>query len=238
MSARRVCTIAVLGFLPIAAAPCAWAGFSAAYPVRYLHPRDALALLQSRVSELNEDGCKIDSEPVIDPHAAGQRGIVHVTCKADDVRAKVEKALAEIDVPPPTQRFHIVILEASRREGSAPALPASEQKALDDFKKVMTYKSFKVQGETIVQLDDNAKTQVNDDYDLELVLDLTRADATSISVRRFCLTSKTGQPLLNGAVTYPAFFDTAFSVKRGETVVLGSSSTSDTARVVLVTALP
>ena len=238
MIARRIRSMAIASSIAIAAASApAWGAFSATYPVRHVHPKDAVSLLEIRVPEVEGD-CKITAEGAVDPMTSGQRGILHVSCNKDELGGKIEKALAEIDVPPPTVRLHIVILEASRKEGSTPALPPSELKALDDFRKVMTYRSFHIDGETVVQLDDDARTQVNDTYNVEMALDRGHTDAGSFGIRRFIVASKLPQTLPTGAVTYATYFDTAFSVKRGETIVLGASASADTARVVLVTALP
>jgi hypothetical protein len=235
--AHRARSIAVVSSLSIAAIVPAWGAFNATYPVRHVHPKDAVALLETRVPDV-EASCKIAPDGAVDPATAGQRGVLRISCDKDELRGKIEKALAEIDVPPPTLRLHIVILEASRKEGSTPALPPSELKALDDFRKVMTYRSFRLDGETVIQLDDNAQTQVNDNYNIEMALEPGHADAGSFGIRRFLLASKLPQSVPSGALTYPTYFNTAFSVKRGETVVLGASASAETARVVLVTALP
>ncbi len=237
MIARRIRSMAVVSSVAIAATAPAWGSFSAAYPVRFVHPRDAVGLLQARVPELNSD-CKIDPQEALDPTTAGQRGVVRIGCSQDAVRAKIEQALTEIDVPPLTQKLHVVVLQASRKDGGTPALPGGELKALDDFRKVMTYKSFSLDGETVVQLTEEAKTQINDYYNLEIVVGSARAAVNAIEVRRFRLLSNVPQPAGKDTITYRTFFDTAFSVKRGETIVLGASSSAETARVVLVTALP
>jgi hypothetical protein len=230
--------MAIASSVAVAAATApAWGSFSGTYTVRFIHPRDAVGLLQARVPELNSD-CKIDPQEALDPTTAGQRGVVRISCGQDTVRAKIEQALAEIDVPAPTQKLHVVVLEASRKDGGTPALPASELKALDDFRKVMTYKSFRLEGETVVQLNEQVKTQINDSFNLEIVVGSTRGTVTAIEVRRFRLSSNVPQPAGKDNVTYRMFFDTAFSVKQGETIVLGASASAETARVVLVTALP
>ena len=240
MIARRLRSMAVVSSVGIAVAVAtapAWGAFSATYPVRHVHPKDAVSLLEIRVPEVEGD-CKITPESAVDPMTSGQRGILYISCNKDELRGKIEKAMAEFDVPPPTLRLHIVILEASRKEGSTPSLPPSELKALDDFRKVMTYRSFHIDGETVVQLDDDARTQVNDTYNVEMALDRGHTDAGSFGIRRFLVASKLPQTLPTGAITYATYFDTAFSVKRGETIVLGASASAETARVVLVTALP
>ena len=64
------------------------------------------------------------------------------------------------------------------------------------------------------------------------------ASVDSTHVQSFELRSARGQPTPGGATAYTSYLETSFDLKRGETIVLGSSVSGDTARVVLVTALP
>jgi hypothetical protein len=94
-----------------------------------------------------------------------------VSCsKEEDIGPKVVAELAAIDVAPPSSRFHVVVLLASRKDGPMPELPAGEAKALADFKRVMTYRSFTLDAETMIASDRNAMTQLNDSYGLEFAL--------------------------------------------------------------------
>jgi hypothetical protein len=234
---RRVRSLAVASFISLAAAAPTWGSFSATFPVRHVLPQDAVALIEVRVPDA-AGRCSIVPKAFADPASAGQRGVLAVSCERDELRGKIVQALAEIDAPPPTQRFHVVILEASRKEGGVPALPASELKALEDFRKVMTYRSFRLDGETVVTLNEHAEMQVGGDYDLQLVVTPAQGEVGSIAVQRFRLLSRRPQTAATGQTGHPTLFDTAFSLKHGETVVLGASSSTETARVVLVTALP
>ena len=231
MNARSIRFLPVLFVLATAAR-------AASYPVRYLEPTDALMALGVRVPELSQD-CHATPRRMNDPRSAGMVGVLDITCGTDAVQAKIASALEAIDTPPPTYRFHVAVLSASRREGPAPQLPASEGKALDDFKKVMAYKSFEVEAETILQSDRDAETQLGGNYALELSVDRNNAGSDAVKVRVFKLRAATMQVTPNGGQNfYPTYIETSFSIKRGETMVLGTSTSDQQARVVLVTALP
>ena len=204
------------------------------YPIRNLEPNDALLALTGRVPELNED-CRVTSQRANDPRTAGIRGTIEVKCGSEATQSKVRAALEAVDVPPATYRFHIAVLQGSRKEGPSPELPPSAGKALDDFKKVMAFKSFQVEAETILQSDRDAEAQLSTYYVVELSLD--RGSGDIINVRAFKLRSAILQGPGDKAF-YPTFLETSFSIKKGETVVLGTSLSDQQARVVLVTAMP
>src|SRR5262245_5713431 len=151
MNARTL----VLPLVLISLAPSARA---ASYAVRYLDLNDALMALGTRIPELGQD-CHVSPRRTSDPRTAGLAGVLAIARGAAGGQAKVAPALEAIDTPPPTYRFHVAVLQASRKEGTEPVLPPSELKALSDFKKVMTYRSFQVEAETIVQSDREAQAQ-------------------------------------------------------------------------------
>jgi hypothetical protein len=137
-----------------------------------------------------------------------------------------------------TERFHIAVLTASRKEGSTPELPPSEAKALADFRKVMTYRSFDVEAETLLQTDRGAEARLGT-YTVLLSLDWSRPPGETIDVRTFQLRAATPQIIpATGAQNTPTYIETSFEIRRGETLVLGTSTTDQQARVVLVTLLP
>ena len=134
---------------------------------------------------------------------------------------------------PATERFHVAVLSASRKEGTVPDLPPGEARALADFRKVMTYRSFTIEAETLLQCDRGAEARLGP-YHVQLGMDWTRKYGDSIDVRTFQLRAAEAM----GAPSAPVYIETSFSIKRGETIVLGTSTTDQQARVVLVTALP
>jgi hypothetical protein len=231
MNARSLRLLPLL----LAAVPAAHA---ATYPIFHLEPSDALMALGTRIPELSQD-CHVGSRRASDAQRLGMIGVLEITCGTDAVQAKVKPALEAIDVPPPTYRFHVAVLAASRKEGAEPQLPPSELKALDDFRKVMSFKGFQTEAETVVQSDRDAETMLGANYALDLSVDRNNVGADAVNVRVFKLRSATMQTTPTGKENfYPTYIETSFSIKRGETLVLGNSTSDQQARVVLVTALP
>ena len=206
------------------------------YPIKNMEPTDALLALTGRVPELNDGDCRATSQRANDPRTAGIRGTIDVRCGSEATQSKIRAALEALDVPPPTHRFHVAVLQGSRKEGASPELPPSASKALDDFKKVMTFKSFQVEAETVLQSDRDAEAQLSN-YAVELSLDRNSGSPDVINVRVFKLRGAVLQTA-GDKQYYPTFIETSFSIKKGETVVLGTSLSDQQARVVLVTALP
>jgi hypothetical protein len=130
------------------------------YAIRHLEPSDALMALNVRLPGLAQE-CNVTSKHAQDPGTAGLRGTLDVRCNSDAMLSKIRAAIEAIDAPPPTHRFYVVILGASREDGPSPELPAGEAKALADFKKVMTYRSFRTEAETIIPSSQDAQMQVN-----------------------------------------------------------------------------
>jgi len=209
---------------------------AAVYSVRNLEPEDAVSLLRVRVPEAHD--CALAPSRAMDRNTAGQRGVVTVNCDRDEITVKIGEALAAIDAPPMTRRFHVTILDASRKDGPTPDLPPSEAKALADAKKVMTYRSFRLDAETVLQTDGRASAQLGGVYRLDIAMTPSKSDDASINVERFQLLF--AQPPAAGEKTGKSgeLFNTSFSIRAGETIVLGSSAAGDAARMVLVTVLP
>lgn len=230
MSTRPIPALLVFGLAAAARA--------ATYPVHHLDPADALMALNARVPGLGQD-CRFSSSRANDPKTAGLRGVLDVTCNTESIQAKIQPALDAIDAAPTSHRFHVAVLTASRKEGPTPEVTPGEAKALNDFKKVMTYKSFQVEAETIFQSDSEAETQLNGNYALEIMINPNNGAGDAIDVQRFRLRSTSPQTVPNGGQTfYPTYIETSFSIKHGETIVLGTSTSDQQARVVLVSALP
>src|SRR5262249_7719604 len=80
-----------------------------------------------------------------------------------------------------TERFHVAVLAASRKEGPVPSVTAGEAKALADFQKVMTYKSFIVEAETLLQSDRSAEARLGA-YNVMLQIDSIRKNEDTIDV--------------------------------------------------------
>ncbi len=226
-----ISTLTMLGSAAVAA--------DASFPVRHLDPTDALMAVNVRVPGLSQS-CRVTPVQARDPSSVGLRGVLEVSCGSDfeAMKTKIQAALAEVDVSAPTHRFHIAVLAASRKDAPMPDVSAGETRALNDFKKVMPYKSFQIEAETILQSDRDAQTQLNGSYTLALDINPNTASGDSIDVRRLQLQAVNPQVDSTGAQSHPVYIATSFSIKKGETIVLGTSMSDQQARVVLVTALP
>lgn len=225
----------ILGWLPFLFLVAGVAN-ATTYPVRNLQPSDALMALRVKVPGVNQD-CKVTVQEARDTKSAGIKGVLDIVCGDESNQSKIQPALDVIDAAPPTQQFHIAVLSASRKDGPMPELSPSEMKALNDFKKVMTYRSFTVEAETILASDRTATTQLNGSYEVEMGIGPRSGDV--IQVEAFQLRAASPEPLPGGKATYyRTYVQTSFAVKKGETVVLGASVSDQQARVVLVTALP
>jgi hypothetical protein len=236
MTARIARNTLVLSGLLLAGAVPARAEVSRTYGIRHLDPGDAAMALQARIPGLRKD-CHITPDMAHDTKTAGMKGVVIAECSSDAMFPKIEAALAAIDVTPPTQRFHVLVLEAMRNDGPTPDLPPSEAKALADFRKVMTYRSFRIEAETVLQSNDVVEAQLGSSYRLGMQLSPSGVGDV-IDVRRFQLHAASPRSTPTGAQTTPTYIETSFSIKKGETIVVGTSVTDQQARVVLVTALP
>lgn len=235
MTARNAALSIAVAFAALAPATTARAEFHFDYPIQHLAPNDAEMLLRVRLPELG-DSCTVAGQTA--PGSALFKGVVMGTCKDDALKPKIEAALAAIDVAPPTQRFHVAVLGASRKEGPAPELMPSEAKALADFKKVMTYKSFHLDAEAVLNVAHGAEARMSDAYQLTMQVEPSTAGGGSIEVRAFQLRAAEPKQMPSGSAGFTTYVETSFSIMRGETVVLGASISDQEARVVLVTALP
>jgi hypothetical protein len=205
------------------------------FSVRNLDPMDAISMVQVRVPNARAE-CRLMPQHTRDPRSSGAVGVILAECKSEAMFPKIEAAIAAIDVPPPTYRFHVALLSASRKDGAMPDLPPGEAKALNDFKKVMTYKSFKIEAETVLQGSREMQTTLNGEYRLEMGVDDSSTD--SILVKPFQLQPVTPKLLSTGKQVSTTLIETSFNIMRGETIVLGTSISDQQAAVVLVTALP
>jgi hypothetical protein len=83
---------------------------------------------------------------------------------------------------------------------------------------------------------DDAQTQVGPRYALEMSINQNHGDGDTIGVRKLLLRAANMQVAPGGSQNYyPTYIDTSFTLRRGETVVLGTSVSDQQARVVLVT---
>jgi hypothetical protein len=210
------------------------------------------------------------------------------------IQQQVAQALARADVPPASQAFHLILLEAHAGGSGIPdGLPASARKALEDVAAFLPFGRFDLLApvaflRTTRELNATVGTEADVSYELRLTFhgDPRQADA-ELLVDPFRLRLVPAEPMLialaqqlgnsQGATpprrTPPAggpaptpgapapppvahpeavtpqpsppvvaenLLATSFSIRKGETLVVGTSKLegSDRALVVLLTALP
>jgi hypothetical protein len=159
---------------------------------------------------------------------------------------KIARALALADSAPKTQVFQLILLSASNRpDGAAPELPPAAQKALADVRGFLPFKSYEpvdsVWLRTTRQVDGRLVGRNHTSYEVRLRFQSGGADGKDLYVDLFDLREvpdflEPGSP----ARTPHQLISTSFSMKQGETIVVGTSKSTDgdEALVVLLTAAP
>jgi len=129
---------------------------------------------------------------------------------------------------PQTKNLQILLLSAALKPGSAgPEIPENAQKALADLKKFLPFKSY--------QLIDAAWLSATEMQEAQGRLAGSAGAAYKVELRFRTTTDGGGVRSL-----FMDHFQTTFSIKEGETIVVGSSKAdgADGALVVLLTAMP
>ncbi|HYG62879.1 MAG TPA: hypothetical protein VEL74_09885, partial [Thermoanaerobaculia bacterium] len=110
------------------------------YEIRFLdlHAAELLAWNQCPTKER----CKVTS--LVSPGEQDKPSRTYLEVSADaTVHERIVQALAKEDAAPRTRTFQVVLLLAdSKPEGSAPRLPEGAQKALQDIRDLLPFKSY------------------------------------------------------------------------------------------------
>lgn len=199
------------------------------YEVHYLNDHAATALAWEQCTQ--KDACRV----VALPGAGGRGAIMDVVADAA-TQEKFARALAENDVPR-TQNFQLVLLAASPKpNGAPPTLAAGAQKALDDIRSFLPFKSYRVLDASLIRIaqDDVAQARVAGlaaaSYKVALRFRAGGLDGKKLAIDGFGLDDQNDKDLIQ----------TSFAMDVGETVVVGTStvSGSEEALVAILTAVP
>lgn len=166
-----------------------------------------------------------------------------------DVQEKVARALAKADTSPGTQRFQLLLLSATLKAGSSgPEIPANAEKALTDLRKFLPFKSYQLVDAAWLSSTEGEVTQGRlaasggGAYEVKLRF---RGSGDPNSPALFMDHFQLGQEMVVQTKDGPHFdtrrlIETTFSLKEGETVVVGTSKADggEGALVVLLTAVP
>jgi hypothetical protein len=199
------------------------------YEVRYLNDHQAVSLAWEQCPQ--KDACRIGA--LTGP--GGRGAVMDVTADAA-TQERFARALAERDVPR-TQKFQLVLLAAGTKpNGSPPPLSAGAQKALDDIREFLPFKSYRVLDAALIRIaqDDVAQARVAGlsaaSYKVSMRFRSGGTDGRKLVIDGFGLDDEKDRDLIQ----------TSFAMDVGETVVVGTSSVggSEEALVAILTAMP
>lgn len=225
------------------------------YRIRYLDAHSAQVLAWDQCPPEMKELCRVAT---LYPGTGG----LYLQVRADaSTHEKIARALARQDRPY-TQRFQIVLLGASTKPNGAPTdLPAGAQKALQDLRDFLPYKSYELLGTAWFQANqgDGVQGQLSGrgdqsfDYQLRFEragIDEQKGLSVTLRLDRGLATPRPSPPAAAREEGQPApappapreerVIATSLGLGVGETVVVGTSQiegTSD-ALVVLLSAIP
>lgn len=220
------------------------------YEIRFLDLHSAEQMAWNLCSF--RDSCRVTAQST-----EGKAGGI-LAVEADALtHERIARELARLDLAPKTQSFQLILLAGSTRSGSSPKdLSPGAQKALNDLKGFLPYKSYELLDTTLVLATREAAAtarlvgRADAAYNLRMSFRPTGlGEEEQLFVDRFSLREDPGTtpvvptgPNNVGAPMHRAprdLVDTTFSLKPGETIVVGTSRLdgSEDALVVLLTAL-
>jgi hypothetical protein len=225
--------------------------------IRYLDLHTAEQLAWDQCPD--KEGCRISASAFLGDASAkwvgdsALKGFLEVWSDSA-THERIARALAKADAAPLTQSFQLLLLAASTHKAAGePDVPASAQKALADLRGFLPYKSYQLLDSSWLRATQDRVTggrvvgRQDAEYRVRLRFRITGND--QMFVDDFDLTEETSTPrppsdAKKGEPVAPhgprELIATSFSLKKGETIVVGSSKIdgSDEAIVVLLTAVP
>lgn len=221
------------------------------YEIRFLDTHAAEKLAWDQCGPDVKDSCRVT--------AYREENRRYISLRADrKAHEQFVNLLVKVDTAPRSQRIQILLLAASTKPGGPGAdLPANAQKALADLKEFLPYKSYQVLDAAWVpatqeRLAEGRLSGGNVGYWYRLRFRTAgAADGNDLHMESFRLDQERGlapssTPPAGDASPIPppqpgrTLLETAFNIKVGETVVVGTSKIDggDAALVTLVTVLP
>lgn len=241
----------LLLMLPLAALPAGAAqdgGAPAAYGNRYeirfldLHAAELLAWSQCP----NKERCRVMS--LVTPGEQDKPSKTYVEVYADAaVHERIVQALAKEDAAPRTRTFQVVLLLAdSKPEDPAPRLPAGAQKALQDIRDLLPFKSYHVLDTTWLRTTRTAEGRLlglrDQGYNVSLRFrNVGSVEGKSLYVDGFDVREdpETVRDAEGNRRAPRRLIQTSFGLEVGETIVVGTSRLDggEQGLVVLLTAV-
>lgn len=213
------------------------------YEIHYLDLHAAEVLAWEQCPAAIKDRCRVASASTHE----GRVKFLEVTADSP-THERIALALAKADSSPTTQVFQAVLLAASNRPGvAAPDLPPGAQKALADIRGLLPFKSYEQLDGTLLRTTEVAEGQLvgREGRRYKIALRFEPAGApggNDLSIEQFQLREESSFPPSNAADKTPRnprdLISTSFGLKRGETIVVGTSKSDagDEALVLLLTA--
>ncbi|HYX26213.1 MAG TPA: hypothetical protein VFC23_18820 [Thermoanaerobaculia bacterium] len=219
------------------------------YEIRYMDLHAAEQLAWDQCAQKNR--CRI---AVASQVGGLVKGIMDVGADPE-TQQKVSRALAREDAAPRTQSFQLLLLAASARTGSSAAeVPANAQKALADLRGFLPFKSYQLLDSSWLRATQDNVTEARvvgrEGVSYRLRLRFRTTGNEEIFMEHFDMSEERSTPRPaseakkgeEGIAPRAArdLISTSFSLKKGETIVVGTSKIdgSDEALVVLLTAVP
>jgi len=249
--------------VPLAAKPAQEAPTPAPLPVALTDSRFEIRFLDLHTAEQlawdqcpEKERCRVAVSAFVNDTAAkwvgdsSLKGILEVRSDAA-THERIVRVLAKADAAPLTQSFQLLLLAASTHKGAGePDVPASAQKALSDLRGFLPYKDYKLLDSTWLRATQDRPTEGrvvgrgDQGYAVKLRFRTTGSDQMFLDHFELNEELMTARPTAEGKksdVHVPRdLISTSFSLKKGETIVVGTSKLdgSEEALVVLLTAVP
>jgi len=215
------------------------------YPLQHLRLDSAYTLALSVCRENDARSGTACNVEVLE-----EEGILVVTAIAA-LHERVSTLLSEVDRPPQTQAFHIIVLAATDSPSTPSDLPPGAQRAVEDIKTFLPYAGFRVLDTGWLKTVREGQTTLTGPTGFEVGLEF-RGDPRSgepLLIETFQMTVMEPAVILPEGVQGETrgarqrlVLETSFSMNVGETVVVGTSKLNGggdepTALVILLTAL-
>lgn len=200
------------------------------YPLHYLDLPEGKLLLERMLPELLDDrgySVKFEHLPRKDDSGSRPRGYLRIRTGADQHR-EIERILGEHDTPPRTQVFQMFLLQATDSATDYPELPAGAHQALRDLRSLLPFGGYELLDSGMMRTSHQVGTRLNPGFMVSFRYLLGPSPESPLHIDSFRLDAPDRR-----------LMDTSFSMKRGETVVVGTSRLNggDKALVVLLTAV-
>jgi len=161
-----------------------------------------------------------------------------------ETHAKIAAAIAAAEDVPASQVFQVILLQAENNGDSGLGkIPGAAREALEDAREFLPYSGYQMLGTTLLRTDGHARSIVNgpdgNDYSAGLTYrDTAGRDGHRLIVRQFALDKLvSARASSEEAIERIPVLGTSFSMRPGETVIVGTSKLegADRALVVLLT---